>query len=180
LSLVPGLNSVRAPGRISRLLLFPIAIVVAWVVQSLVEKKRQVIAFIIFLGIFTDLIFTASYESNISTWIDRPNRIIEKNLISLNANPDAVIYVVPPEGKGWSGASQLDGMFVAQQLGRRTLNGYSGFTPINAPTDYSCDGVKNWLQANTSEFHIDRAFSLKQGKDIIILNEDFSCLITFP
>ena len=179
LSFVPGFNSVRAPGRISLLLLFPIALVVAWVLQSLIEKKHAIVVFLLFLSISADLIFTTSYESKISTWVDRPNRIMEDNKNILVANPNAVIFVVPPEGSGWSGASQLDGMFIAQQLGRKTLNGYSGFTPINAPVDYSCQGVENWLKDLEEELDNDKYMPIKAREDVIVLSEDFSCEITW-
>jgi hypothetical protein len=176
----PGFNSIRAPGRIILVLLFPIAVLVVSIFQYLKNMKNLPAVFVLLLLLLSDMIFTVSYESKISTWTDRPNYIIEAHQEILKSHPDAILFLVPDGDSKWTGADQLDGMFAALKLNRYTLNGYSGFTPLNAPEDFSCTGVADWLRSNEETFN-DRSISRNsQDKpNVLVLNKEISCLINW-
>jgi hypothetical protein len=176
---IPGLSAMRVPGRIILVLLFPIGILVAAGLSAIPQQQFRRVLLLILLA--SDLVFTNSYQSTITEWVERPQLLISRNLEAMNEYPRAVPIFLPKEGEAWSSKNVLDGMFAASLLGKPTLNGYSGFTPIWSPTPANCEGVYNWLNVNRASLTMKNQVNNDLfEKQILSMNESSFCLIDLP
>jgi hypothetical protein len=176
---IPGLSAMRVPGRIMLVLLFPVGILIAAGLSAIPKEKFQIV--LVLLIFASDLVFTNSYQSTVAQWNERPQLLISKNIRVVEEFPKAVLIFLPKEGEEWNSKNALDGMFVSSILGKQTLNGYSGFTPIWAPTPANCEGVYNWLNANRASLTMkSRVNNNLFEKQILSMNESSVCLIDLP
>jgi len=176
---IPGLSAMRVPGRIILVLLFPIGILVAAGLSAIPKEQfRRVLVLILFAS---DLLFTNSYQSTIAEWNERPQLLISRNAEAMKEYPRAVPIFLPKEGEEWNSKNVLDGMYAASVLGKPTLNGYSGFTPIWSPTPANCEGVYSWLNANRASLTMKTKVNNDLfEKQILSMNESSFCLIDLP
>ena len=176
---IPGLSAMRVPGRIILVLLFPIGILVAAGLSAIPKEQfRRVLVLILFAS---DLVFTNSYQSTIAEWTERPQLLISRNVEAMNEYPRAVPIFLPKKGEEWNSKNVLDGMYAASLLGKPTLNGYSGFSPIWSPTPANCEGVYSWLNANRASLTMKTKVNNDLfEKQILAMNESSFCLIDLP
>ncbi len=157
IAVLPGANSIRAVSRIILIMALPAAILVALGVDALRSR-----------GGFSSLaacvlaILMIAEASSVKTMHFEPQEAqgrVQKLRESLPATvpADAVLYV-PGSPEEPSFVTELDGMSLAQELGRNTLNGYSG----NSAPGYSgdaelpaCQQAVNRLRA-AAQFYAER------------------------
>jgi hypothetical protein len=143
---VPGANAIRAVSRISTVLLFPFAALLASGLDALIRLKRPVL---ISRGLATAIIalmviecsYVRHYVSDEQDWLNR--------LTALEARlprdmPSAPILMVAYPAEGGAYVTEVDAMLLAQQRGWQSLNGYSGSKPSSyAFTDNCQDAAIN-------------------------------------
>ncbi|XQA68923.1 hypothetical protein ACM9XB_15490 [Xanthomonas sacchari] len=132
LSHVPGINSIRAVTRIILVLLLPIALLVAAGVDALRQRGGLGVVVLSVLGMLLliepSTVHTTHYSPrDAQARIERLSRLLPAQM-----PPTAPVYV-PGNASEQFYLTELDGMALAQSLGRSTLNGYSG----NFPAGYS-------------------------------------------
>jgi len=134
---LPGVDAIRAVGRIILVILFPMAIVIAIGIESIYKKinilapPTQVIIFSLLL-IFISLepLLANRVRTPLGIWQDRLTRL--QNLMPQIVHKDAVLFLArnglePPL------FGELDAMLLAQDLDLSTINGYSGSSPPYYP-----------------------------------------------
>jgi len=150
-ALIPGLNSIRAITRIELVLMWPLALLLAIVLDALSSSKFKWFKLPIMVILLTLLIitepslfihtsFSKSEESNrltnlrslISLQASRKNPIL---LVAVNQNQDSLWFV-----------KEIDAMLLAQDLGWPTLNGYSGNVPPEYIYPYQCAQIANQIR----------------------------------
>jgi len=183
-SYIPGVNSLRVPGRIMLVLLFPLALLAAAGLQAINDstgattKEKKIYKLVALALVATDLLLVYPESSNISDWQSRAKTLIANNLSIINQNPSAILFTFPGPPKQPAGNSQIDGMFVAAILNRKTINGYSAWSPISTSAPTNCEGLKLWLSTNKSKLVLSsRTRSSLYDYQILGLGEFETCLI---
>jgi len=181
---IPGVNSLRVPGRIMLVLLFPLALLAAAGFQAINDssgattKEKKIYKLVALVLVATDLMLVYPESSNISDWQSRAKTLITKNLSIINQNPSAILFTFPGPPKQPSGNSQIDGMFVAAILNRKTINGYSAWSPISTSAPTNCEGLKLWLSTNQRKFVLStKTRASLYDYQILGLGESETCLI---
>lgn len=128
---VPGFNAVRAVTRICVVLLFPVAILTAIVMDRLLDRKTpahsgSILALVIVAVMVVEAAAITHYSSLKSDWHARIDRLVAQLPSKLPSDP---IVFVGPAASEPAFAREIDGMILAQSKGWRTLNGYSGNVP---------------------------------------------------
>ena len=122
----PGVESVRAVGRIALVLLAPAAAALALAFERVEANRRVAVPVLIaVLVLFEQQRSFASYSIAGS---ERRSRA----LAGLVPGDCRAFYWSPlrPEAGGWAGRTQIEAMWAALLSGVPTANGYSGYTPI--------------------------------------------------
>ena len=148
---LPGINALRAIGRIILIMLFPVVVICAFGVDALLEKARAAktpaaLATRVALGLLlatlaAEAVLVTNFSTPKSAWLARIAPM-EAALDAMNPPPPAgAILFVPaqPGGLFEHMADELDGMIVAQHHGFATLNGYSGNWPPGIELHYPPD-----------------------------------------
>jgi hypothetical protein len=150
--LSPGMDSLRAVTRIMLVVMWPLALFIAWVVDGMLlrlsEQQRwmQAAAYLV-----VGLLVVESIFYNHATYVKadaqaRLDALAQQISAVVPVNP--ILYVAEnPQDPSY--ATEIDAMLLSQQLGWPTLNGYSG----NSPPDYmppsSCkqlpEQIKNYM-----------------------------------
>jgi len=134
---IPGISSVRAVARVVLVMLWPAAILLACGVESGVAclRRRALGGYAVGFGwcclalMVAEVAATRHYSAAVSDWRRREESV--RSRLPSNVPADSLLLVA------WGGSEQkllaeLDGMMVAQDLGIKTLNGYSGNFPSQA------------------------------------------------
>ena len=146
---LPVVSAIRAMVRIDQALLFPLAYVTAVGSDYLIKRWHSAGRLSVFL-----LILLATYEfsavnlpkSARAEWEARLTDLDKK--LSAQPNHHAYLFVGKDPDELWF-AHELDVMWVAQQRGVKTLNGYSGNLPRGFSIDYAdaCEELMNRVRA---------------------------------
>ena len=141
-SFLPGIDSLRTPGRVILVMLFPIAIVVSQGIERIRWAYFPLIC-LIFMGFeFTQVTTGLSTEDQ---WM-APVYQMEQQMQADSQKPFLVLD--SPERNSY--LLDLDAMLVSSRQHRETLNGYSGFIPIGWEDIKNCDDVRKLIdQINT-------------------------------
>ena len=157
---IPGVNSIRAAGRIQMVWMWPLAFFVAWTINGLMQQARQRFRWQLYASLFflIGLFFAESffYVQDYYAKADSLEHIakIKREIpVGLPQNPILVLASSPTEPFF---ITEIDAMFVAQELGWPTLNGYSGNVPINYKLIVSCKNIGERIKQYTVFKHINR------------------------
>jgi hypothetical protein len=137
---LPGLNSIRAVTRLQLVLMWPMALFAACVLDALLSKPiyREIFYLLVYLSAALMITETASYRHSTYSKIAEeakysgllaqlPKDIPENPILFLGNKSDIPWY-----------ETEVDGMLLAQDLGWPSLNGYSGNVPPNYAIADSC------------------------------------------
>jgi hypothetical protein len=149
---VPGMNSIRAIPRIMLVVMWPLALFIAWVVDGLLLRLSEhhrwtqdaaylVVGLLVVESVF--YIHTTYVKTDAQARLD----VLAQQIPAVvPANP--ILYVAEnPSDPYW--ATEIDAMMLSQQLGWPTLNGYSGNIPPGYKSSTSCTQlpmlIKNYM-----------------------------------
>ncbi|HEY5730998.1 MAG TPA: hypothetical protein VIS72_13165 [Anaerolineales bacterium] len=147
LSIFPGINSIRAVTRIVLILMWPTAVFITSVLDSMLELtfsgKTRTANWLAYIFISLLLIETLAFRHLHFSKADAQNRLAEiKNMIPADTpqDPILVLHIIQQD---WyqDGINEIDAMLVAQDLGWPTLNGYSGNSPKGYVVPNTCRRV---------------------------------------
>jgi hypothetical protein len=137
---LPGLDSIRAVSRIGLVMMWPLALFVAFVIDALIRSSK------LFLGLTNIVVIcllglliteTLLYTHQTFSKSEAQARINElRNQIPSSTPPKPVLFLASKVGDSWW-MTELDAMLLSQDLGWPTLNGYSG----NYPPSYGLPTV---------------------------------------
>jgi len=177
---LPLANAIRAMGRIGLVMIFPVSILAGsgldWLTTPgrLQWIKRSA-------AILLTLLMLLECATYTSEWM--PLRDLDQRLALQMAKaprtlaPDAIIYLPQSSSPAFYYVSELDGIRLANELNRVTLNGYSGSTPkgFNDPGITSCDVVNNRLANYASFANIDYSQYAALVKRVVVIGQDRPC-----
>jgi len=137
LTIIPGLNAIRAVTRIILIMMFPASIMVTIACEKLyyspaLSNSPKKIILIIGTAILlcSETMFFQNSRTPIEAWSQR-NRILEDGL-KTPFKTDSILFVAKDERKPGYELPEVDAMVFAQDKGISTINGYSGkFPPGN-------------------------------------------------
>ena len=129
---LPGVDSIRAVTRYMVVLAFPIAVLVALFLADFARHRRAAwlaptLAALVLAWMAFDLAMFRQYGFSSSESRDRVARVVAAT------PPDERPFAVAPEPGTFWVISTIDTMLAGQELGRPSLNGYSGSFPPGAP-----------------------------------------------
>src|SRR5574340_294843 len=130
---LPGLDSIRAVSRIILILMWPLALLVAYGIDSLVAQDvRPRLLNIGLAGILSGLLLVESVYVQHAAYdkMEARNRLATLRVqIPADVPAQPILAVASQPGDLWS-ATEVDAMLLGQELGWPVLNGYSGnFAP---------------------------------------------------
>lgn len=137
LTIIPGLNAIRAVTRIILVMIFPVSIMVAIACEKLycspvfsINSQKIILVIGTAILICSESVFFQNSKTPIEAWSQR-NLILENGL-ETPLKKDSVLFVVKDEKKPGYELPEVDAMIFAQDRGISTINGYSGkFPPGN-------------------------------------------------
>lgn len=131
---LPGINSIRAVSRIELVLMWPVALFIAYAIDALLRSSKRGLSLVNILvaGLLVLLIAeTALYTHQTFSKADAQARIITlRNQIPSSTPDKPILFLASQTGDPWWMA-EIDAMLLSQDLGWPTLNGYSGNYPPN-------------------------------------------------
>jgi hypothetical protein len=150
--MLPGMSSIRAITRIMLVIMWPLSLFIAWVVDGYILRFTQqrrwmqtAIYLIVGLLVVESVFYThATYlKADAQSRLDK---LAQQIPAIVPANP--VLYV--EENLQYpSYATEIDAMLLSQELGWSTLNGYSGNYPPGYKSSISCkqlpELIKNYM-----------------------------------
>ncbi len=170
---IPGYNSIRAVTRIQLVLLWPLAVYIAFVIDRMVRLNSSIFRVKAALGVILLLMVSESVFFSHSTYskiegqkrVDSLRKIAEYSLKKANY-PDPVLLIHGKAGDPWH-ITALDAMLTAQELGVPLINGYSGNAPAYSYAEWmhSCQtlpGSVNFYVDKANEFLQDPGLKLKE------------------
>jgi hypothetical protein len=143
---MPGLSSIRTPGRMVVIFSFVVGILVAIALRELREKRtgRTVAAAVLILMLFSDMVFQAPKSSE-TVWLDKPFEISTEFLALKDVDTYDAFLLLDTEGQTWW-HTDLDAMLASQIIEIPTVNGYSGFTPFERIWREDCNAASTWIE----------------------------------
>lgn len=127
---LPLVSAIRAMTRVNLVMLLPLAIVVAYFLDRLREKGEwgtRLMLFLIMPALLIELSATSMPTSAKNEWRQRLESKLK--LVPKDVPEDRVLFFAATEAnRGWY-TPELDAMWTALTLGRKTVNGYSGYLP---------------------------------------------------
>jgi hypothetical protein len=128
---IPGINSIRAITRIQLVLMWPIAVFAACVIDSFYKKMSALFNFKTAAYFLCSILIIESVLINHNTFSKKDAQVrtsllreqIKQKMDISNFNP--IIFVGTDNNDPWY-VTELDSMLVSQELDIPTLNGYSG------------------------------------------------------
>ncbi len=147
---LPGMDSLRSVTRIMLVIMWPLALFIAWTVDGLFQRFNQhprwrlIAVYLAASLLVAESVFYlhATYSKEAAQ--ARLDSLLEQLPGAIPADP--ILFVArDPQEQFW--AKEIDAMLVSQQLGWPTLNGYSGnYPPGYAPAD-SCAQLPQRIEA---------------------------------
>ncbi len=143
--LIPGFSAMRAIGRIILIELWPVSVVCAITVESMISSKTRalwwrMVATIIVLVTLGDVIFM-KHPGYLKTVAAQRLARYEKLLPPIVPSDPILFLAVSPDVTNAEKEilGEIDAMLLSQQLGWPTLNGYSGNDPpISSNHPFTC------------------------------------------
>ena len=149
LAYLPGVSSIRAVSRIILMMLLPLGIIVAFVADSVLRIKslclRWLLLFVLIGALVAETIYYQPYNTSLSAWTERQSNL--RKLLPANIPADAILYLTNTSREPNSDVTEVDGVILAQDLNRSTLNGYSGNVPPGYFKPDVCRDFKDHLSA---------------------------------
>lgn len=131
---LPGFDAIRAVTRIVILILFPVSMIIAYLISLFINSKITLFWKIPFTFIFIGLLFLEQFRGNISKYekAEAQERYLNlMNKIEQTSDFDVIDYQYIPNYD--YAINELDAMYLGLILQKPTINGYSG----NLPSNYS-------------------------------------------
>jgi hypothetical protein len=148
----PGMSSIRAITRIMLVVMWPLSIFIAWVVDGFIlrfaQQRRwmQTGAYLIVGLLVVESVFYTHATYSKADAQSRLDKLSQQIPAVVPANP--VLYVAENQ-QDPSYATEIDAMLLSQELGWSTLNGYSGNYPQGYKSSTSCaqlpELIKNYM-----------------------------------
>jgi len=150
---VPGATAISFFHRLNFILLLPCLTIIGWALREVVWNPQNRI-FGCCLGI---LVILEQQPSRVSDYAMRYHEAVSRTVHVQPPPPEAAVFYLRSSTKSekWQ-FSQLDALFVAQQYGLRTVNGYSGIYPKNwwlyDPSEsWYPQEVRRWIHLNGAQ-----------------------------
>jgi hypothetical protein len=145
---LPGINSIRAVGRLELALAWPIAVYMAWVIDLLLERFDRVAwaRILIFSSVVVLMMESLFYTHRTFSKAEAEARLdqLEQQIPPGQVN-EPILFVASNEvDVPWK--TELDTMLLAQRLGWPTLNGYSGNEPPGYEPAKACRRLPRRIQ----------------------------------
>lgn len=151
---LPLANAIRGVSRIILVMLFPLALLAGAGIDWLVDRNthrhlvRRAAAVLLTLLMIIECV--ARYAPNVALQDLRARRSAILLAVPDSLSSDAIVFVPRQTGEP-AYMTELDGMDLAQRLGRNTINGYSGNSPpgfgLNkAPCDDLIDRLVDYVE----------------------------------
>jgi hypothetical protein len=148
IAFLPGISQLRAVSRIVLVMLVPISILVAigiehWVsiYRNAPQLRKGGVFVLLTLLVSAESFSFRSVNTEMSLWNERQTLLKEK--LPENLPDTAILYVSKEESEPFY-LAELDAVVLAQDLGLKTLNGYSGSFP------------PGWMKAEPCYSHLNR------------------------
>lgn len=138
---LPLASAIRVMTRLDQALLFPLAYLVVMAIDYIRQNwhwGNVLVIWVILPLMLLEFAATSMYVSNKSEWRDRLARI--KATVPHGIKPDSILFFAQRQGPSY--ADELDAMWISLQLGLKTLNGYSGFSPPGYNSEYGKNCVE--------------------------------------
>ncbi len=141
LTLLPGVGALRAVTRIMLVLLFPFSVLVCFLFEQARKLKNEAVraslGVVLLLAVFADHglnpVFP-DFDRLSNSYSKHHARArsdsVKKDLVALPELPEVFVYM-PAGSRSPFWEVHLDAMLAAQELGIRTINGYSGVFPAH-------------------------------------------------
>jgi hypothetical protein len=140
--LLPGINSIRAVTRVMLVVMWPLSLFIAWVIDGLMQRSNQQRSWMqIAVYLVVGLLVVESVFYDHTTYLKadgqaRLDKLIQQIPAIVPGNP--ILFVAEnPQEPHW--AKDIDAMLLSQELGWSTLNGYSGNYPPGYWRSNSCE-----------------------------------------
>ena len=146
---LPGINSLRGVTRIHLVLMWPLALFIAWVMDELLARVGQKLAGKILLAfLFTGLLITESTLFNHATYSKKEAQL---RLLTLSASippslPANPVIAVKTNEMEPDYMTELDAMLLAQERGWSTMNGYTSNIPFHYNSIIKCIEIPNRIK----------------------------------
>ena len=177
-SRLPGLDSLRVPGRIILVLLMPIALLCSLAIEDMKRKSRNVLLKSILTILVIEMVTSTVPISSEKDWFERPNTLINTYQQELSNDRSSPILVLPPMGSPWNFKFQLDGMVVATKSSHKTFNGYTGFDVHSFSSINNCIEAEKWVnQALLDATNQNKEEKIDFGTHVLVFNEQLFCSI---
>jgi hypothetical protein len=140
ISALPGLSAIRAVSRFVLVMLMPLAVAAAACVDGILDDKARgrgayVRVLALFVGAVVETFSIHQWTTNMAVWQTRIDALALELPDTLPDNPILDVARRPGEELG---EADLDAMFLAQERGWKTTNGYSGSIPPGYRFSYEC------------------------------------------
>lgn len=155
---IPGMNSLRAVGRIQMVWMWPLAFFCAWVIDEILQRIPNKAAWLSYAGILlltallileSDLILQSYYLKD--DGIFRITRL--ENKLSSPLPQEPILAVAYSKNELFYN-TEIDAMIFAQELGWATINGYSGNTPATYIRPRTCEDIKTQIKNHVNAIAI--------------------------
>ena len=150
--MLPGMSSIRAITRIMLVVMWPLSIFIAWVVDGFIlrfsQQRRwmQTAVYLIVGLLVVESVFYSHATFPKAVAQSRLDELAKQIPAKVPVNP--VLYVAE-NLQDPSYATEIDAMLLSQELGWSTLNGYSGNYPPGYKSSTSCKQlpvlIKNYM-----------------------------------
>ena len=170
ITFIPGITAIKVVSREILVLVFPISVVVGQVVNNICSVDFKLvnslpIVLILCALIVMDSVFAIKHVSTRREWNNRISSFEAK--IHEPINKDSII-VAAVSDVPWR--DNLDAMVYAQTKGIKTMNGYSGNTPLGYVDMKTCEDVAKNI-ASAEKFYqetLKQPFKLDRKKIIFV------------
>jgi hypothetical protein len=138
---IPGFNGMRAISRVILVILWPISVITAIVLDALLQPSKKAIRLFLIALTLTGILISESIFFEHSTFTKQETKArIQKLRAQLPASvPDnPILFVSYSEPEDWV-ASEIDAMLLSQDLGWPVMNGYSAYNPPGYGPTLNCD-----------------------------------------
>lgn len=163
---IPGIASMRGVYRLIFVLIWPLAILVAFTLQELfafihkdARKTRYCCLALVTLILCLETLLSAKLQERTSyiQWRSRIDRV--RNLVPDSVSKNSILFVHNQIHEE-NALTELDGMILAQEINRPTLNGFSGHEPPGFDQANLCFSYRDRIKAyqrytNQSDSDID-------------------------
>ena len=149
---LPGMNSVRAVTRMMLVLMWPLSLFIAWVVDGFILRFSQqfqwmqAAAYLVVGFLVVESVFYTHSTYGKADAQSRLNDLTQQIPAIIPANP--VLFVAENQQEPFW-AKEIDAMLLTQELGWSTMNGYSGNYPPGYFFSNSCKQaptrIKNYM-----------------------------------